>query len=72
MEPYIDKEELRNIHMAEITKHQELLIVAKEHILTILRDLEPAEARHILNQIRRKYENDEIHDKFFMEEEVTT
>ena len=68
MEPYIDKEELRNIHMAEITKHQELLIVAKQQILTILNKLSPDEARYILGDIRRKFDNDEIDAKFFVDE----
>ena len=69
MEPFIDEKELKRIKQNEvISAHQELLIVKKEQILTILRDLEPAEARHILSQIRRKFENDDLHDKFFMEE----
>ncbi len=53
-------------HNVALSKHQELLLVKKGQILTILRDLEPAEARHILNEIRRKFENDEIAEKFLV------
>lgn len=63
-----EKDKLRYYHQEAISEHQELLIVKKALIQTILRDLEPAEARHILNEIRRKFENDEIHEEFFTED----
>lgn len=69
MESYIDEKELKRIKRNEvISKQQEQLIVKKEQILAILRDLPLAEARYILNEVKRKWDNDEIDAKFIVKE----
>jgi hypothetical protein len=68
MEPYIDKEERQRIKRKAIAAHKELLLDKKEQILAILREITAAEARHIIGEIKRKMDNDEIDAKYFVKE----